>query len=258
MCAYGLGLLVGTGRPGAGPGLDEADRPFRRSARRPGPGPRRLHPRHRRDGPAGAAHRPDRGARGRRDERRLRLGSRPTTPSACADVVSPGLLGVGLQLAADQHRLVDRAGCRRPPPPRRAPRGRGRAGRQWSALPRFVSARVCLPESATPVAGVPLGEAGVLDQPRRTGLDQPVRLRPGRRALGEGARRDDRVGEERAGAPGVVVSRVEHHALARAQAEHRPAYVGQRRTVARLDAAASGPARRRRPVRPGCPGGTGR
>ena len=47
---------------------------------------------------------------------------------------------------------------------------------------------------------------------------------------------EDRVGEERAGGDRVGVVRVEHHALAAAQAEHRLAHVGERRALAGLHA----------------------
>ncbi len=66
-------------------------------------------------------------------------------------------------------------------------------------------------------AGVPLGEAGVLDQPGGARLDHPVLRREPRRVVGQGGcllRGEERVGEEGAGAPGVVVGRVQDHALA--------------------------------------------
>ena len=52
--------------------------------------------------------------------------------------------------------------------------------------------------------------------------------------------REDRVGEERARAPGVVVVGVQDHALAAAQVEHGGADVGGRHPVADLDAEAAG------------------
>jgi adenosine deaminase len=92
------------------------------------------------------------------------------------------------------------------------------------------------PRGAVAVA---LGEAGALDQPGRRGLDPAVRQRParsvGRQRVGRG-RLEHRVGEERPGAPGVVVLGVEDHALAAAQGEDGLAYGGERGALPRLDA----------------------
>ena len=66
------------------------------------------------------------------------------------------------------------------------------------------------------------------------------------------AGRQQRVGEERAGAPRVVVGRVEHHALARAQPEHRGRGRRPAARAPRPRRRACGRARRRRS------GGTGR
>ena len=74
-------------------------------------------------------------------------------------------------------------------------------------------------------------------------LTRPSSARPPRRGLRQGSRLvggEHRVGEERAGAPGVVVLGVQHHALAAAQLEHGSAYVGRRHPLADLDAEAAG------------------
>ena len=101
-------------------------------------------------------------------------------------------------------------------------------------------------------------EAGALDQPRGGGLDAPVGLREARRAavLGgarlerrERVRLEDRVREERAGGHRVGVGRVEHHALAAAQRQHRLADVGERRPLPRLRPRACARARRRSAAR---------
>ena len=112
------------------------------------------------------------------------------------------------------------------------------------APPRFVTASVCLVDSAagpgrpkplakparsisqaalvltSPSASAKRGGAGdVRAQPRRP---------PGAPAPRSRRRRQDRVGEERPAAPGVVVGRVEHHAPAPALRQHRLARLGQR------------------------------
>ena len=87
---------------------------------------------------------------------------------------------------------------------------------------------------------VALGEPRLLDQPGSARLDQAIRLRPGRSALRDQVGRDDRVGEERAGAPGVVVVGIEHHRLAPAQGEHRLAHVMRGGTLTCRDAECSG------------------
>jgi hypothetical protein len=78
---------------------------------------------------------------------------------------------------------------------------------------------------------VALGEAGVLDQPRRARLDLPVGLAERGRAVRQRRRGEDRVGEERAGAEGVGVGGVQDHALAPAQRQHGLADVAQGRRV---------------------------
>ena len=88
---------------------------------------------------------------------------------------------------------------------------------------------------AADVGAVPPGEAGVLDQPGGAGLHPPVGLLPGRGSLRERVGVDDGVGEEGAGAPGVVVVGVEDHALAGTQAQDRVADRAQRRPLAGLD-----------------------
>jgi hypothetical protein len=90
-----------------------------------------------------------------------------------------------------------------------------------------------------PVVAVALGEPGPLDEPGRAGLDRPVGLGPARRAGREPRRRlgvQDRVGEERAGAPGVRVAVVEDHALAATQTQHGVADSGHRGPLTHLDA----------------------
>ena len=105
------------------------------------------------------------------------------------------------------------------------------------APPRLVSASVCLPDSAAP--GPPARRS-----PCRSRRARSARRRwssPGRRAAASAGRRraarprrvEHRVGEERAGAPGVVVGGVEHHALAARAARapprgRRPAAPGRR------------------------------
>ncbi len=147
-------------------------------------------------------------------------------------------------VAADEHRLVDQpdaeACCSTP-----SRTSRARASRSSVvAPPRLVSASVCLVERAArrpEVEAVALAEAGVLDQPGGAGLDRAVRAGPGR-----GTRRarppalEDRVGEERAGAPGVVVRRRRAPSPCRRAAPAPRAYVGQRRPLARLDAEGAG------------------
>ncbi len=91
-----------------------------------------------------------------------------------------------------------------------------------------------------PVVAVALAEARVLDQPRGARLDRPVRLLPARGTLGHRLRVDEGVGEEGAGAPGVVVLGVEHHALAGPQPEHGLADRPRRRARARLDVERAG------------------
>ena len=92
------------------------------------------------------------------------------------------------------------------------------------------------------VARIALVEAGVLDQPAGGQL-HPV----GRRVVGHGflrdpldpvelRRADDGVGEERADAPRVVIGRVEHHALAGPQRQHRVTHQGRVDACARLGA----------------------
>ena len=109
------------------------------------------------------------------------------------------------------------------------------------------------------VARIALAEAGALDQPARGQL-HPVRApgswAPARRrapaSRSNSGGRDDRVGEERPDAPGVVVGLVEHHALACPQRQHRvahprpgrrarPARRPARRSVRRSAAARCGP-----------------
>ena len=101
----------------------------------------------------------------------------------------------------------------------------------------------------------------LLDQPGGAGLDRAVGLRQrgassgtGRRLLGG----EERVGEERAGAPRVVVGRVEDHPLAAPQAEHGLADGGERGPAAGLDAERPRQLGVARPAPPGEPVGAGR
>src|SRR6266545_3654198 len=81
-----------------------------------------------------------------------------------------------------------------------------------------------------------LRDAGVLDQPGSAGFHPAVGHRPLRRASWYvGCRVEDRVGEEGAGAPGVVVGLVEDHAFAAPQRQDSLAYVGHRGARARVD-----------------------
>src|SRR5690606_13607515 len=97
--------------------------------------------------------------------------------------------------------------------------------------------------------GVALSEAGAVDQPGGGRLDPAPVLRVARERdvraeplgdaalqLGELARVENGVGEERPGAAGVGVGRVEDHALAAPQVEDRVARLLQRHPVARPDA----------------------
>src|SRR5690606_3127098 len=97
--------------------------------------------------------------------------------------------------------------------------------------------------------GVALAEAGAVDQPGGGRLDPAPVLRVARERdvraeplgdaalqLGELARVENGVGEERPGAAGVGVGRVEDHALAAPQVEDRVARLLQRHPVARPDA----------------------
>ena len=176
----------------------------------------------------------------------------------------PGIdawLGDGLTRADAQRRAARpgpaRADERRSPNGRRDPvadlAGQRRAARRCVAPPRLVSARVCLVEMRAPALPVAAREAGLLDQPGRRGLDQR-RPRAGQRGASAGQRGgrggvEHRVGEERPGAPGVVVGGVEHHALAAAQGRAPPPRtLGQRRPPADRDAERAGPARRSGPA----------
>ena len=161
--------------------------------------------------------------------------------------------------AADQHRLVDQADAEARSTPSRT--SRARASRSAVvAPPRLVSARVCL-----------------VDTPAAAGCRSPCRSRPARSARrrssspsrraaarpgapsGTASAGDDRVGEERPGAPGVVVGGVEHHALAaRAGRAPRSRTSAQRGPLAAARRRACGPARRTPPARRGRPAGTGR
>ena len=83
-------------------------------------------------------------------------------------------------------------------------------------------------------AGVALAEAGVVDEPGRARLPRAVGLLPAGRVVGQRRRLgggQDRVGEERARAPGVVVVGVEHHALAAPQRQDGGPHVGQGRSL---------------------------
>ncbi len=88
-----------------------------------------------------------------------------------------------------------------------------------------------------------LAEAGRLDQPGGAGLDRAARLGEARGAFRQPVRLlggKDRVGEERPGAPGVVVGLVQHHALAPAQRQHGLADVGHRGPCSGVDVQPAG------------------
>ena len=102
--------------------------------------------------------------------------------------------------------------------------------------------------------GEALAEAGVVDEPGGTGLDQPLDDRGGlgaedhlrvvgdreaRRVLGQLLgllRGQDRVGEEGAGRPGVVVGAVQHHPLGAAQLKNRLTQFALGHALTQLDA----------------------
>src|SRR5690625_1275440 len=140
----------------------------------------------------------------------------------------------GSQLRADENRLVvqrdavrllhpsahltgeiEQLGGRRPATVRQCERMLGRQGDR----------------AVTVAAAV----ARVVDQPCRARLDAPVWLLEPRR-IGWQPRGiiggQDRVGEERTGAPRVVVVLVEDHAFAAPQSQHGLAYVARLRTLA--------------------------
>ena len=164
-----------------------------------------------------------------RDRRRRRLERQASTAARAPDFAALRARG-----AADQHRLVDQLDAE---PLLHAVADLageveelGGGGR-----PAVGQRERVLGGEPDPLAAVALGEACVLDQPGGAHLDRRglVRLRPGRRAVRYGVGRDDRVGEERAGAPGVVVLGVEHHPLAAAQRQHRLANLGRRSALRR-------------------------
>ena len=103
------------------------------------------------------------------------------------------------------------------------------------APPRLVSASECLLDTRDAVVAEALAVAGRLDQPRGGQLHLVVD-RPVRAAVGHVGRIDERVDEERADAPGVVIGRVEQHALAAPQLQHDLAHLRGRRRLARFDA----------------------
>src|SRR3954449_9206212 len=137
-------------------------------------------------------------------------------------------------------------------------------GRRAAAAVREREGVLVRDRDAVRVAVAP-AEAGALDEPGGGGLHTAVGLRERRRggtvaeragdpALegGELGRGEDRVREERPGADRVPVLRVDHHALAAAQREHRVAHVLQGSRGAELDverAGELGVADRRRAVR---------
>ena len=101
---------------------------------------------------------------------------------------------------------------------------------------------------------VPLAEAGLVDEPRGARLDQPLPRSEDRRHRTLGAQslgrpleklvhlrgRQDRVGEEGATAPRVVVALVEDHAPIAALGEHRVPCCGERHPIALLDTELTG------------------
>ena len=126
--------------------------------------------------------------------------------------------------------------------------------------------RVLGRQRGRPGQPVALAEAGPLDQPGRAGLHPALgRVRrglprpasPARAASrAKAPRRQDRVGEERPGAPGVVVGRVEHHAARPPLGQHGLPGVGQRHPRRRARPPAPGPGRRTRSAPDRSPNGS--
>ena len=114
------------------------------------------------------------------------------------------------------------------------------------------------PGRRTRLHGEAPGEAGVVDEPGRTGLDQAldhggllgtehhlgvVGDRETRGVLGQAPRLilgQDRVGEEGTGRPGVVVGSVQNHPLGAAQLENRLAQLALGHAFAQLDTERTG------------------
>ena len=173
-------------------------------------------------------------------------GSGPRTMSAAdcwprSTAGSPARSGSS-ELEADQARLgleddAEPVGDAIAHGPRRAPRRSPRQRRRgWSGPGCAWSTAPPAPAARSPCRSRPL------DQPGRAGLDPTLsRVRrglagprePGPRGQPRERRAgEDRVGEERPGAPGVVVGRVEHHAASPPLGQHRLASLGQRHPLA--------------------------
>src|SRR5258708_6501968 len=154
--------------------------------------------------------------------------------------VNSSLRNAGSESDADEDRFVDEldAEGRAYPVPHLSGQGQQVGGAPAVGVDEREGVLAGDPRQAE---GMALGEARVLDEPGGGGLGTAARVGVAREArpgpafeLGEALGVQDRVGEERSGAAGVGVSRVEHHALAPAQFQYSLAGGAQRYPLARL------------------------
>ena len=125
------------------------------------------------------------------------------------------------------------AHLRGPGPPRRLPSRRpgwSPPACAWStATPGPAGRSPCAnPARSISQAALVLTWPSASGEPRRRRRLGPSRVAHALASAAKCRRRQDRVGEERPAAPGVVVGGVEHHAPARALRQHRLAGLGQR------------------------------